>query len=190
MLQIFLVSDEIRAANKRVTVRMNVYKWDDFRVVDTHAWNFGMKPNAVEKVKEFSITQYLKEKNFNINEYLAELLLINDGEDEEVSSSFVFPTDFKSLKSVSDPKPTLRISTNSCDKGSHRISLEVKVQKPAIFMAISFNHAVIKKYRLSKNGFMQFEPIQVVQVTFLNPNCEETVDVGNFSFKTLNKYLM
>lgn len=190
MLQIYLVSDEINAEEKKVTVRMNIYKFDDFRVVGTQDWHFNMTPNAVKLAADFNITKYLNDNRFNIYEYLAEFRLINEGEDQEVSSSYLFPGNFMSLKSVADPKPTLRISTSKCDNGSHWISLEVKLQKPAIFIAITFNHEVIKKYRLSRNGFMQFEPMQVVQATFLNPNCEEKVDVGNFSAYTLNKYLM
>lgn len=189
-LEIYLVSDEIKAKTKKVTVTMNIYKWNDFRVVATKNWKFNMKPNSAALALEVDMIKYLNDNRFNIYEYSAEFLLFNEGEDQEVSSSHIFPGSFKLLKSVADPKPTLRISTNKCDKGSHMISLEVKLQNPAVFIAITLNHEVIKKYRLSRNGFMQFEPIQVVQVTFTNPNCEQLVEVGNFSAKTLNKYLM
>lgn len=174
-----------------MTVKMNLYKWDDFRVVNSVEWPCNdLKPNAAFLVTEFDVNKYLNENAYNVYEYMAEFLLIKEETGEIISKNYAFPGIFKEVRSIVDPKPVLKITNNKCDKGNHRISLEVKIQSPAIFMHISLNHEVIKKYRLSKNGFMQVEPIQVVQVTFKNPDCEETVNVDNFNFKTLNQFLI
>lgn len=189
-LEIFAISDEINAEVKPSTVRMNLYKWDDVRVVNTWNWFFNMTPNAVTKVRDFDIIQYMSEHRFSVNEFIAEFLLINDEDSNVVSKTYIFPGGFKELTAVADPKIELRIGNNKCDKGSHKVALELKIQAPAIFTYVEFVHEDIKKYRLSKNGFMQFEPIQIVQVTFYNPNCEHTVSVGNFLIKTLNQFLL
>ena len=168
---------------------MKLFRWNDFRVLATCDWYYNMTPNAVTLLNEFDLYKYLHDNSYNENEYMAEFLLIDDEEGSVLSKSYAFPGKFKDVTSVGDPKPQLRISTNRCDRGSHRISLEVKIEKPAVFMAIVFNHDEIKKYRLSKNGFMQFEPIQIVEITFTNPSCLQTITVDNFTFKTLNKFL-
>lgn len=168
---------------------MNLFRWDDFRILNTHDWHWNMTSNAANLVKEFDIYKYMTDNTYNVNEYMAEFQLINDSDGEVVSKNYAYPGNFKELKSIGDPKPQLRVSTSKCDKGSHRVSLEIKIEKPAIFMSVAFTHDKIKKYQLSKNGFMQFEPIQVVQVTFLNPSCEQVVNVSNFTVKTLNQFL-
>lgn len=189
-LQIFAVSDEIVEQEKAVTVKMNLYKWNDFRVLATCDWHYNMTPNAVTLLNEFDLYKYMNDNKYNINEFMAEFHLIDDANDAILSKNYAFPGKFKEVKSVGDPKPQLRISTSRCDKGSHRISLEVKIEKPALFMSISFIHDEIKKFRLSKNGFMQFDPIQIVEVTFTNPSCQQKVDVSNFKFKTFNEFLL
>lgn len=189
-LRVYAVSDEINVPPKAVTVKMNLFRWDDFRVLGTCDWQYNMTPNAVTLLNEFDLYKYMHDNSYDISEFMAEFQLIDDAEDYILSRSFVFPGKFKEVKSVGDPQPQLRISTNKCDKGSHRISLEVKIQKPALFMWIVFMHDEIKKYRLSKNGFMQFEPIQIVEVTFVNPSCQQTINVNNFKFKTLNQFLL
>lgn len=188
-LQLYVVSDEINVNSKPVTVKMNLYKWNDFKIVKSLNWKCNMTANAVTFVNELDVTQYMSQNNFDVAEFMTEFLLIEDSTKRVVSSTFAFPN-FKTVKSVGDPKPVLRISSNKCDKNSHKISLEVKIETPAIFMSVHFSHDTIKKYRFSKNGFMQLEPIQIVQVTFVNPNCQQQITSANFSLKTLNQFLL
>lgn len=189
-LQVYAVSDEIGVEPKAVTVKMNLYRWDNFRVLATREWNYNMTPNAVTLLNEFDLYKYMNENSFDINEYMAEFRLVDDAEGSVLARSYAFPGKFKEVKSVSDSKPEIKISTSKCGNGTHRISLEVKIQKPALFMWIVLNHSEIKKFRLSRNGFMQIEPIQIVEVTFTNPSCLEVVNASNFQFKTLNQFLL
>lgn len=190
-LKIYIINDEISDKAKPMTVKMNLYKWDDFRIINTQEWPCtNLKPNSATLVREFDIYKYLSDHTYEVYEYMAEFLLINEENGDIVSKNHAFPGNFKDVKSIADSKPKLKIQTNKCENGNHKVSLEVKIQAPAIFMHISLNHKEIKKYRLSKNGFMQFEPIQVVQVNFKNPDCKQSVTVENFSFKTLNKFLL
>lgn len=189
-LEIYMLSDEINVTTKPMTVKMSLYKWDDFRVVTLQQWDFNMTPNSVELVQELDIYALMNSSQFDVNEYMAEFLLYDNDDHAVVTKNYVFPVNFKEVKGIGDPKVELRFSSNKCDKGNHRISIEVKVQKPAIFMFVAFVHDEIKKYRFSKNGFMQFEPIQIIQVTFNNPNCTHELSVANFTVKTLNKFIM
>lgn len=190
-LQIFIINDVITEKPKTMTVKMNLYKWNDFRIMKTQEWPCNnLKPNAATLLREFDIYKYLNDSSYDVNEYMGELLLIDSENDEVISKNYAFPGKFKDLKAVSDCKPKLIIQTYRCERENHKISLEIKIQSPAIFMFISLKHDVIKKYRLSRNGFMQFEPIQIVQITFKNPNCSQNVTVENFSFQTLNKFIM
>jgi beta-mannosidase len=190
-IEIYLINDDISKKQNPMTIKMNLYKWDLFRVVNTHEWPCNdAKPNTAYMVTEFDVDKYLNDNSYNIYEYMAEFVLIRDDTKEIIARNYAFPGNFKDVRSISDPKPQLKIGNNKCDNGNHRISLEVKVEKPAIFMHISLKHDKIKKYRLSKNGFMQFEPIQVVQVTFKNPDCLQVVDVADFTTKTLNTFLL
>lgn len=184
------ISDEINVEPKPMTVKMNLYKWDDFRILNTREWKFNMTPNAATVVAEFDLVQFLRDNSYDANEYMTEFQLINDEDEKLIFKNFAFPVNFKNVKAVGDPQVDLKIATSRCEKGTHKISLEVKVQAPAIFTHISVVHDDIKKYRLSKNGFMQFEPIQVLQATLQNPDCRSNVTIDHFTVTTLNKFLV
>lgn len=190
IVHMYGISDEINVETKPMTIKMNLYKWDAFSVVNTQEWKFNMTPNAATKVTDFEFVKYLSDNSYNINEYMAEFQLINDADESLVYKNYVYPTSFKNVNAVGEPQVDLRIATSKCEKGAHKISLEVKIQAPALFTHISVVHDEITKYRMSKNGFMQFEPIQVVQATLQNPECQFNVTIEHFVVKTLNKFLI
>ncbi|CRL07018.1 CLUMA_CG019973, isoform A [Clunio marinus] len=188
-LNVFAVSDEINTDVKPMTVQMRIYKWNEFESILAESHPFNMTPNAVTLVTEIDVEKYFTDKGLNINENFVLYKLIDDTDKRLVASSPVFPGKFKTLKLIGDPKVKLQITTNRCENGEHRISLDVKIEKPALFISVKFVHDVIKRYRMSKNGFMQFEPIQVLQVNIKNPNCEYKFGVENFKVTTLNQFL-
>jgi hypothetical protein len=49
--------------------------------------------------------------------------------------------------------------------------------------------AGLGRYGLSKNGFMQFEPVTVVYVTFDNRQCEKTLKEEDFEVMTVNQFM-
>lgn len=199
-LQIVAISDEINVDDKPITVRMNIRRFDSFSVVNSLDWHATMKANDATLVDEFDILDFMMHNNYDVNEFMAEFLLIENDHDHEdlnnhdvtvLSTTFVFPAEsFKNLKSVGDPKVDLKITTNKCEKGLHKIMLDMKIQTPAIFMSITLAHDKIDQYQLSNNGFMQFEPMQVLTVTFPNPRCQQTITESNFVVKTLNQFLL
>lgn len=167
---------------------MNLLRLDDFGVLGTVDWHYNMTPNAVTLLNEFDLHKYITELSADVNAVVAEFHLIDDA-GKHLAKNFAIPGEFEELSPVYDPKPELRIVSRNCVKGSQRISLEVKTQKPALFTSIVFSHDKIKKYRLSRNGFMQLQPIETVEATFNNPACLQTVDVNNFKIHSLNQFL-
>lgn len=189
-VQVFVLSDQIDVKKTAVTVKMNIYKWNDFRVIRSFSQEQEIVSNTADLLFEFDLCKNLTDYSYNINEYMAEFQLIDNESSAILSNSYAFPGEFKKLKSIGDPKPTLRFAIDRCTKGSHKISLEVSVNSPAIYLSISLVHEKITKYKLSKNGFMQFDPIQVVEVTFENPGCVQEIKVEHFKAYTLNKFLI
>ncbi|CAO1424510.1 unnamed protein product [Diamesa serratosioi] len=189
-LHIYGVSDQIDAEPQEMVVKMNIFKWSDFRVVHQHEYKFTMRPNAVVEVMDnFNFHDFLNQHQYDAFQHLAEYSLL-DKNDNVIFKNFVFPELFKSIKSVKDPKLTINIASNRCENNFHRVAIEIKIQSPAIFIYIELRNLDIPKYRLSKNGFMQLEPIQTLQVTFDNPKCQFNVTASDFNVQTLNKFVM
>lgn len=189
-LHIYGVSDQINAEPQPMVIRMNIFKWSDFRVVDQREYNFTMLPNQViEAMTNFDFHKFFDQNQHDMSQHLAEFTLL-DLDDNVVTKNFVFPALFKTIKSVKDPKLTINIASNRCENNFHRVAVEIKIQSPAIFIHIELRHSDIPKYRLSKNGFMQLEPIQTFQVTFDNPKCQFNITSSDFIVNSLNKFVM
>ena len=189
-LHIYGVSDQINAEPQQMLVRMNIYKWSDFRVVYQQEYNFTMLPNKViEVMSHFDFHKFLDQNQYDVFQHLAEFTLL-DLNDNVIFKNFVFPALFKTIKSVKDPKLTINIASNRCENNFHRVAVEIKIQSPAIFIYVELRHKDIPKYLLSNNGFMQLEPIQTLQVTFDNPKCKFNITSSDFIVKTLNKFVM
>ena len=84
-LKVYVVSDEINTAEvKPVMVRMNVHKWDSFRVLKTVEWHCNLTSNSVELLSEFDIYKYLSDNSYNAAEYMVEFQLIENRPSEHV----------------------------------------------------------------------------------------------------------
>ncbi|KAG5679138.1 hypothetical protein PVAND_008730 [Polypedilum vanderplanki] len=188
-LTIYGVSDEINVQAKKMTVKMNIFKWNSLTIADTLEWKFMMKPNAVTEVTNIEIYNYLHDKNFDVRECLLMFYLYDDSDNSTaIANNFIFPGKYQNLL-INDPNLRFSFSSNKCEKEKHQIFIEIKIDSPAVFIYITFNHENIKKYRLSKNGFIQVSPIQNVQLTFDNPNCHWNITIDDLKIKTFNKYL-
>ncbi|KAG5671762.1 hypothetical protein PVAND_001941 [Polypedilum vanderplanki] len=188
-LTIYGVSDEINVQVKKMTVKMNVFKWNSFNIIDVLEWKFDMQPNSVTEVTNLEISKYLHDKNFNVRECLLMFYLYDDSDHiTAIANNFIFPGTYQNL-SISDPNLRFTFSSNKCENGKHRTSIEIKIDTPAVFVYITFNHKNIKKYRLSNNGFIQISSIQNVELAFDNPNCQWNITNDALNIKTLNKYL-
>lgn len=188
-VQIYAISDQISAKPEEMLIHMKLYKWSGVRVVKEKIWSFNMTSNAVSHVDEFDFTQYLKDLKYEAKNYVAEFSLI-DSKDRHISKNYIYPVNFKDVSGVVDPKVQLLIaSVSPCNNKLTNISLIVKIEHPAIFVDIQLNHDQIPVYQLSNNGFLQFDPIQTIHLTFENPNCNIDVKNSDFIVNTLNSFL-
>lgn len=83
----------------------------------------------------------------------------------------------------------VRESCNSTTS-SQEMMLTVNVSAPAIFVYIQLHHPQIENYNLSKNGFIQIEPIENVNITITNPDCSVPVKPEHFRIQTVNDFMI
>lgn len=190
-LTINVISDEINVEPKNMTVRMNMHRWSSIEIVETLEWKFNLTPNAVTKVEALDIYKFMNDKGIDVYKYLLMFYLYDDNDmNTAIDTNFVFPANYQHLKAVKEPNVTAEFSSNKCENSLNRISMTIKTERPALFVHIVLNHPEIKKYKLSNNGFIQVEPVSLVQLTFTNPDCALNVTVDAIDIRTLNKYLM
>lgn len=187
-LVIYAVSDEINVGLKVMKIKMNVYKFNSLEPVDSLEFKFDLQPNAVTLVETLDIYNYLHQRSFFVLDHFMIFYLQNSAGDI-LAKNFVFPGNFEKSQNVKDPNLRLRIARNKCTKNQHTVDVEVEIDFPAIFVSINLQHEKIKKFSVSKNGFIQVEPIQNVELSFVNPNCELVVTNENLVVNTLNEFM-
>lgn len=53
------------------------------------------------------------------------------------------------------------------------VSIEIKIQKPALFIYLEVTNPEVTNYVFSSNGYMQVEPIRIITLEFENEGCDE-----------------
>lgn len=190
-LVIYGVSDQINTGLRFMKVKMNIYRFDDLIPVDNLEFKFDLRPNSVSSVETLDLYTYLNQRSLGVYEHFILFNLYDLTNDHEIiATNFLFPGNFKNLRDVKDPNVKLRFSSRKCEKNREIINVEIKIDFPAIFLWINVDHEKIKKFKFNRNGFIQVEPIQNVQLSFENLNCEISLMVENLVMKTLNRFLM
>lgn len=190
-LVVYGVSDEINASIRFMKVKLDIHRFDDLIPVDNLEFKFDLKPNSVAAVETLDLYTYLNQRSLGVYEHFILFYLYDLSNDSEViATNFLFPGNFENLVDVKDPNVRLTFSSDNCEKGRHNINIEVQIDFPVIFLWINVQHEHIKKFKISKNGFIQVEPIQNVQLSFDNPNCEWKFTVDDLMVKSLNKFMM
>jgi hypothetical protein len=190
-LVIYGVSDEINSGLRFMRVKMNIHRFDDLIPVDNLEFKFDLRPNSVSSVETLDLYTYLNQRSLGVYEHFILFYLYDLSNDHEViATNFLFPGNFENLIDVKDPNVRLRFSSSKCEKNKQTINVEIKIEFPAVFLWINVEHEKIKKFKLSQNGFIQVEPVQNVQLTFENLNCEVNLKAEDLIVKTLNKFMM
>lgn len=172
----------------RITCR--VYKWSNFNLVDDHnSWSFEMIPNSAKLIDKFNFADFININKYNMHEIYLDFLL-EDENNHTLAQKQFFPSILKEITGVRDTKIQLKLDLSSrCKNDFTNTFFEILVNAPAIFIYIQINHPELQYYTLSKNGFMQNEPIQVVYLAFENPGCSINLQDGHFSVSTLNEFM-
>lgn len=185
---IYGVSDEINVDPKPMKIKMNVHKFDNLEPLDTMELKFDMQPNSVTLVDTIDIYNYLHQREFFVLDHFIIFYLENNA-GKILAKNFLFPGNFEKSQSVKNPNLQLKIVRNTCTNEQHTLDVDIKIDFPAIFVTLNLKHEKIKKFSFSKNGFIQVEPIQRVEINFLNPNCELKVVEENLVVNILNEFM-
>ncbi|XP_059621237.1 beta-mannosidase [Phlebotomus argentipes] len=115
--------------------------------------------------------------------------LLEDASGRLISTNFIFPEKLRDAQGIVNPHIDVVVASNRCSFSVSQISLEVKARAPAIFVYIQINNPDIKSYSLSKNGYIQLEPIHMIRLEFANENCATTLQKRDIRILTINDYL-
>ncbi|GAB0088016.1 hypothetical protein DMENIID0001_023910 [Sergentomyia squamirostris] len=115
--------------------------------------------------------------------------LLEDKLGKVISTNFIFPEKLKNSYGIIDPHIDVVVASNRCSFSVSQISLEVKARAPAVFVYLQINNSAIESYTLSKNGYIQLEPIQMIRLEFENDNCETVLPRRDIRILTINDFL-
>lgn len=71
----------------------------------------------------------------------------------------------------------------------HSANIQTTVSTPAIFVYIKVKSEQIESYKLSKNGFIQVTPKDLVTISFDDPNCTKEFTEEDIQILTVNDFL-
>lgn len=115
--------------------------------------------------------------------------LLEDTSGRILSTNFIFPEKLKDAQGIANPYIDVVVASNRCSFSVSQISLEVKARAPAIFVYLQIYNSRIQTYTLSKNGYIQLEPIQMIRLEFENENCATLLQKSDIRILTINDYL-
>lgn len=148
-----------------------------------------MTPNSAKLVDKFNFADFINTNKYNMHEIYLDFLL-EDENNRTLAQKQFFPSILKETTGIRDTKIQLKLDlTSRCKNDFTNTFFEILVNAPAIFIYIQINHPELQYYTLSKNGFMQNEPIQVVYLAFENPGCSINLQDEHFSVSTLNEFM-
>ncbi|XP_037954159.1 beta-mannosidase-like [Teleopsis dalmanni] len=190
-VNIFLTCDELEVNTKDLKVFQNIYLWSELYVKNSMNWSVTLKPNGVHHDKVIPVSTILTDK-FNQNNCFVEYTLQRGS--VVLSRAYYFPSAISSAVGVSDPEIEVEISSKYCQGSVNNVkmnsySLSVIVKKPAIFVYIEIVHKNVVKYKLSRNGYMQMAPTQVVQLEFEYSKCVD-ITRNNIKILTVNQFMI
>jgi beta-mannosidase len=194
-LVIYALSDEVNVETKPMVIKMNIFTWNSFKVVDSVEWKFDMKANHVTHVDNFDLFNFLHTKNYDVYEvflmfYMSENNDGNSTVNALLSTNFIFPGNYKNIKLIRDPNLTVTITKKFCEYNQSQISILSSIDSPAIFVYLALEHEFIEHYQFSNNGFIQVEPVKILQLNFENPDCMWEISESQLKVKTLNEYML
>uniref|UniRef100_A0A7G3AUK6 beta-mannosidase n=1 Tax=Lutzomyia longipalpis TaxID=7200 RepID=A0A7G3AUK6_LUTLO len=142
----------------------------------------------VDRAKNVRI--YIVRDSLGVNQTLTvKLHLYNwGGFDVKLEKSWTLNM-LRDAEGIQDPHIDVVIASTRCSFSVSQISLEVKARAPAIFVYLQIYNSEIPRYTLSKNGYIQLEPVQMIRLEFENDNCYTQLVKNDVRILTINDYL-
>lgn len=173
-LEIFIVRENLKTS-RNYTLFIRLYSFDDLSVVHEIVQYHEVLPNTVSLVTTFKVGEFLRENNLDRFKHIIKLILRPAENGVTLSRDIVLLNPPKDSKGLSNLKLEKKIVHIYCNQQSNMAiaSIEIKIQKPALFIYLEVTNPAITNYAFSSNGYTQVEPIRIITLEFENPKCED-----------------
>ncbi|XP_058443272.1 beta-mannosidase-like isoform X2 [Malaya genurostris] len=190
-LELYLIRDTL-GPSEHWSIEVKVHRWDKFVPVDLIAYDSIVVPeNTVVKVDTFDIYDRLRQNNRLAKDHLLRIDLYRSK--KKIAENFVFLDKIRNADSISNVSLRLNIVSVNCNKVSNivRISLEVTIDCPAVFVYLELTpeNSALKQCQFSKNGFLQFTPIQTVHMQCVDIGCKSKLLSSDITPLTVNQVM-
>lgn len=191
-LDIYLVRDSL-GSDEAWSVEINIHQWNKFMRVDSLSFNSTKVPeNTVVRIGSYDIYDHLRQRKLDAKDHLLLINLYRDG--SKIAENFVLLDKIKNAAQIMEPTVRLTIAAVSCNVATNvvHVSLEVVVSSPAAFlyMELTPENSALKQCQFSKNGFLQFTPIQTVHLKCVDVGCKSKLQSSDIDVLTVNELLL
>lgn len=173
-LDIFIVRENLKTS-RNYNLFIRIYSFDDLSVVHEVVQEHEVPPNTVSLVTTFKVGEFLRQNNLDRNKHIIKLILRPAENGVTLSRDIVLLSSPKDSKGLSNLLLEKRIVHNYCNALSNMaiVSIEIKIQKPALFIYLEVTNPEVTNYVFSSNGYTQVEPIRIITLEFENEGCDE-----------------
>lgn len=105
-----------------------------------------------------------------------------------ISNTWVFLNSLKYAIGIRDPELTFELSELVCRNSLNMYSISISTNYPAFFVYVEIANLDVKRYKLSKNGFLQLSPITVVHLEFESNACIQ-ISKKDIKILTMNDFM-
>lgn len=105
-----------------------------------------------------------------------------------ISNTWVFLNSLKHAIGVRDPELTFELSELVCRNSLNMYSISISTNYPAFFVYVEITNLDVKRYKLSKNGFLQLSPMNVVHLEFESDTCIQ-ISKKDIKILTINDFM-
>ncbi|KAL1400011.1 hypothetical protein pipiens_007783 [Culex pipiens pipiens] len=191
-LDLYAIRDTL-GPDEQWKIEVNIHRWDSFMPVDNLTYDAITVPeNTVVKVDSYDIYEHLHKKNLAPKDHLLLINLYRNGVKE--AENFVFLDKVKNAAQLTtSPNVKLTLATVSCNPANSivRVSIELSVSRPVAFlyMELTPENSALKQCQFSRNGFLQFSPIQTVYMQCVDPGCKSKLASSDISTLSVNRLM-
>ncbi|XP_058824394.1 beta-mannosidase-like [Topomyia yanbarensis] len=191
-LELYVIRDTL-GPDEQWSVEIKVHRWNTFLPVDLITYDpITVPENTVVKVDTLDIYDRLRQKKRLASDHLLRIDLYRA--DKKLAENFVFLDKIRNAVSISNAALKVTIAAVSCNKVSNilRVSLEVTVESPAVFVYLELTpeNSALKQCQFSKNGFLQFTPIRTVHMQCVDAGCKAKLQSSDITVLTVNQVML
>uniref|UniRef100_A0A182PVA2 beta-mannosidase n=1 Tax=Anopheles epiroticus TaxID=199890 RepID=A0A182PVA2_9DIPT len=206
-LEVVAVRDTLGTAPELWDVEIRIHRYGSFRVVERMRMDkIEVPPNTVVLVKHWDVYGHLANQGLHPADHLVLLYAYRHpqaGQQHQslvppqmIAQNFALLDKLKNIRAAQRVQPTVAINVVSavCSERNNltSVSLEVSVSVPALFVYLQLTpeNSTLKQCQFSRNGFIQFQPVRIVQLTCVDPGCRNKIQARDITVRTVNELLV